>query len=81
MWGTRRDLVDCFVWKQVGLGFPRLASILAEMRRRVVHVAQSRKSREDQVEDGQINARGCIGPFYSTLIVFIVLVHRDSLVF
>jgi hypothetical protein len=27
---TRQDLVTCFVWKQVALGFPSLASRLAE---------------------------------------------------
>jgi hypothetical protein len=30
---TRRDLAACFAWKQVGLGFPSLASKLAEARR------------------------------------------------
>jgi hypothetical protein len=36
-----RDLAACFMWKQVGLRFPSLASRLAEARRRVVHVAAS----------------------------------------
>jgi hypothetical protein len=31
-WDTRRDLAACFVWKQVRLGFPSLASRLAEAR-------------------------------------------------
>jgi hypothetical protein len=31
-WDTRRDLVACFAWKQVGLGFPSLASRLEEAR-------------------------------------------------
>jgi hypothetical protein len=30
---TRRDLVACFTWKQGGLGFPSMASRLAEARR------------------------------------------------
>jgi hypothetical protein len=30
VWDTRRDLAACFVWKQVGLGFPSLASRLVE---------------------------------------------------
>jgi hypothetical protein len=30
-WGTRRDLAACFVWKQVVLEFPSLASRLAEV--------------------------------------------------
>jgi hypothetical protein len=38
---TRRDLSACFVWKQIVLGFPSLASKLADARRRVVHVAPS----------------------------------------
>jgi hypothetical protein len=29
-WGTRQDLTVCFTWKQVGLGFPSLASIQVE---------------------------------------------------
>jgi hypothetical protein len=40
-WDTRRDLASCFAWKQVSLGFSSLASILAEARRRVVHMAPS----------------------------------------
>jgi hypothetical protein len=31
-WDTRRDLVACFTWKRVWLGFPSLASRLAESR-------------------------------------------------
>jgi hypothetical protein len=31
-WGTRRDLAACSFWKQVGLGFPSLASRLVETR-------------------------------------------------
>jgi hypothetical protein len=41
VWDMRRDLAACFVWKQVALGFPSLASRLAEARRWVVHVAPS----------------------------------------
>jgi hypothetical protein len=50
-WDTRRDLVACFAWKQVRLGFPSLASRLMEARRRVVHMAPSCRLRRDQVED------------------------------
>jgi hypothetical protein len=32
MWGMRRDLVACFTWKQVRLGFPSLALRLAEVQ-------------------------------------------------
>jgi hypothetical protein len=45
----------------------------------VVHVAQ--KSCGDQVEDGWVDAMGCIGPFYSYFAVFIVLGPRGILVF
>jgi hypothetical protein len=38
---THRDLVACFLWKQVGLEFSSLASRLADARRQVVHVAPS----------------------------------------
>jgi hypothetical protein len=31
--GTRQDLAACFVWKQVGLGYPSLTSRLVEARR------------------------------------------------
>jgi hypothetical protein len=30
-WGTRRDLATCFMWKQVTLEFPNLASRLADV--------------------------------------------------
>jgi hypothetical protein len=40
---TRRDLAACLAWKQVWLEFPSLARRLAEARRRVVHVAPSRR--------------------------------------
>jgi hypothetical protein len=49
---TRRDLVACFMWKRIWLGFSSLASRLAEARRRVVHVAPSQSLRRSQVEDG-----------------------------
>jgi hypothetical protein len=62
-WGTRRDLAACFAWKQVRLGFFSLTSRLAETHWRVVHVAPSRRSREDQVEDGRVDAMDCIGPY------------------
>jgi hypothetical protein len=38
---TCRDLVACFAWKQVRLGFPGFASKLVKVQRRVVHVASS----------------------------------------
>jgi hypothetical protein len=42
----------------------QFASKLAEMWRRVVYVAPSRRSRDNQVEDGWIDAMGYVGPFY-----------------
>jgi hypothetical protein len=41
-----------------------LASRLAEVRRRVVHVAASRRLYWSQVEDGRVDATGCIGLCY-----------------
>jgi hypothetical protein len=41
----------------------QFTSKLAEARRRLVHVAPSRRPREDQVEDGWIDAMGCVGPY------------------
>jgi hypothetical protein len=46
----------------------------------MVHVESSWRSRGDKVEDGQINAMGCIGLFYPNFVVFIVLGHKGSLV-
>jgi hypothetical protein len=59
-WDTRRDLVVCFMWKQVRLGFFSLAARLADARRRVAHVAPSRRLRQNQVEDGRVDTTGCI---------------------
>jgi hypothetical protein len=77
----RHDLAACFVWKQVGLGFSSLASRLAETRRRVVHVAPSWRSREDQVEDGWVDATGCVGHCYPSFAIFYILGPRGILVF
>jgi hypothetical protein len=77
---TRQDLAACFAWKQVGLGFPSLASRLAEARLRVVHVAWSRRLRQDEAEDGRVDATGCVGPFYPKIIIFYVLGPRGIVV-
>jgi hypothetical protein len=66
-WDTHRDLAACFAWKEVTLGFPSLASRLAKVRRRVVHVEPSRRLRWDQVEDGRVDAMCCVRPWYLTL--------------
>jgi hypothetical protein len=47
----------------------------------VVHVAPSQRSCEEQVEDGRVDATGCVGPFYPSFVVFHVLSPRGSLVF
>jgi hypothetical protein len=39
----------------------------------VVHVAQSRRLRQRQVEDGRVDAMGYVGPCYPTSAVFNVL--------
>jgi hypothetical protein len=77
---TRRDLVACFTWKQVWLGFPNLACRLVETRRRVVHVALSQRLRWSQLEDGWVDATGCVRPCYPTFIVFNVLGHKGIVI-
>jgi hypothetical protein len=44
-------------------------------------VAPSRRSREDQVKDGRIDAMGCVGHCYHYFAVFDVLGHMSILVF
>jgi hypothetical protein len=63
-WDMHQDLVACFTWKQVGLGFLSLTSRLAEARRWVVHVVPSQRLRRVQAEDGWVDAMGCVGSFY-----------------
>jgi hypothetical protein len=46
----------------------------------MVHVASSRRSREDEAEDERVDVTGCIGLFYPNFAIFIVLGHKDSLV-
>jgi hypothetical protein len=79
-WDTHRDLAAYFAWKQVWLGFPSLASRLAEARRQVVHVAPLRRLRQRQVEDRLVNATGCIGPCYPSFAIFNVLGPRGIVV-
>jgi hypothetical protein len=76
----RQDLAACLAWKQVWLGFSRLAQRLAEARRWVVHVAPSRRLRWRQVEDGRVDATGCVGPCYPTFAIFNVLDPRAVVV-
>jgi hypothetical protein len=80
VWDTCRDLAACFTWKQVWLGFPSLASRLAVARRWVVHVAPSRRLCQSQVEDGRVDATGCVGPCYPCFVVFTLLGTGDIVV-
>jgi hypothetical protein len=80
-WDTHRDLAACFTWKQVTLGFPSLVSRLVEARRRVVHVAPSWRLRRDQVENGRVDAMGCIRPCCPYFAIFYVLGPRGIIVF
>jgi hypothetical protein len=51
----------------------QFGSKLAEARRWVVHVAQSRRLRRSQVEDERVDATGCIRPCYHCFAIFILL--------
>jgi hypothetical protein len=44
-----------------------------EARRRVVHVAPSRRLRQRQVEDERFDVMDCVGPCYPTFTIFNVL--------
>jgi hypothetical protein len=46
----------------------------------MVHMAASWGSRGDEAEDRWVVAMGCIGLFYPSFAVFIVLGHKGSLV-
>jgi hypothetical protein len=61
-WDTCQDLEACFIWKQVALGFPSLASKLAEARQWLVHVAPLWRLRRGQVEDGRVDATAASDP-------------------
>jgi hypothetical protein len=52
-----------------------------EARQRVVHVAPSRRFRRGQVEDGQVDATGCVEPCYSCFAVLFLLGTRGIIVF
>jgi hypothetical protein len=57
------------------------ASKLADERLWMVHTTSSRRSHEDKAEDGWVDVIGCIRLFYPYFAVFIVLSHRDILIF
>jgi hypothetical protein len=78
---TRRDLVACFAWKQVTLGFPSLTLRLVEARVRVVHVTSSWRLHREKTEDGRVDAMGCVRAFYPKITVSSVLGPRGIVVF
>jgi hypothetical protein len=45
-----------------------------------MHVAPSQRLRRRQVEDGQVDAMGCVGLYYPIFAVFNVLVTRGIVV-
>jgi hypothetical protein len=57
-----------------------LASRLAEVRQRVVHVAPSQMLCQSQVEDGRVDTIGCVRSCYPCFIIFILLCHRSTVV-
>jgi hypothetical protein len=59
----------------------QFASKLAEPRRRVVHVASSRRSCGDEAEDGRVDVMGCIRLLYPNFVVLSILDPRGILVF
>jgi hypothetical protein len=63
------------------LGFPILASRLAEAQRWVVHVVPSRRLCQVEAEDGWVDVTGCIGSFYPRIIGFYVLGSMGIVVF
>jgi hypothetical protein len=77
----RRDLMACFAWKQVALGFPTLASRLTDARWREVHVTSTRRLHRIEAEDGRVDMTGYVGPFYLKIIVFYVLGTKGNLIF
>jgi hypothetical protein len=51
----------------------QFTSRLAETRRWVMHVTPSWRLRRVQIEDGCVDAIGCVGPCYTCFAIFIVL--------
>jgi hypothetical protein len=47
---------------------------------RMVHVESSWRLHGDEVEDGWVDAMGCIGLFYTNFVILVVLGHKGSLV-
>jgi hypothetical protein len=77
----RRHPTAFFEAKEVGLGFPCLASKLAEARRRMVHVESSRRSRGCEAKAGRFDGVGCGAAEVIPNYPYFVLAHRGILVF
>jgi hypothetical protein len=75
MWDTRLDLVACFAWKQVGLGFPSFASKLVKEQRWVVHVTTSWRLCEGEADAVHVGLK------YPSLAVISFSPRRRILVF
>jgi hypothetical protein len=73
--GTRRDLAEASQVRIFQSGLKTSGDAMT-----VVHVAPSWRSREDQVEDGRVDALGYVRPCYPYFVVFIVLGHMDIFV-
>jgi hypothetical protein len=80
-WDTCRDLAICFAWKQVGLGFPSLASILVETRCGWCMWYHHRGCIELKLKTDMVDATGCIGSLDLNFAVFIALDINGILVF
>jgi hypothetical protein len=73
--GTRRDLVTCFARVfQSDLKTSGDAT-------RMVYVTSLRRLHRCQVKDERIDVMCCIGPFYPTFAIFIVLYPMSILIF
>jgi hypothetical protein len=79
--GTRRDLMACFTWNYVALGFPSLTLRLVEVRLWIVHVASSRMLHREKVENRWVDAMGCVGLFYPKITIFIVVAPKCIIIF
>jgi hypothetical protein len=77
--------MDCFVVKQVGLGFPIFATKLAKEQWWVMHVASSRRLHGSEAKDGRFGGIECstmeVRPNYPSLHVIFLLAYRGILVF
>jgi hypothetical protein len=47
----------------------------------VVHMVSSQRLCEDEVEDGRVDAVGCVRPYYPYFAIFVILGPRGILVF